>query len=41
MGGFNSLYATFLEPSLFDAVIPIEAVIYGALVDLKNSPKIQ
>ena len=39
MGGFNSLYATFLEPSLFDAVIPIEAVIYGAPGGLEKFSK--
>jgi len=29
MGGFTALYATFLEPALFDSVVAIEPVIYG------------
>ncbi|RCK62852.1 Peroxisomal membrane protein LPX1 [Candida viswanathii] len=40
MGGFCALYAAYLEPSLFDAVVPIEAVVYGAPGGLEKFTKI-
>ncbi|CAK9436420.1 uncharacterized protein LODBEIA_P09780 [Lodderomyces beijingensis] len=29
MGGFLAFYAAYIAPSLFDAIVPIEAVLYG------------
>lgn len=40
MGGYCALYASFLEPSLFDSVIPIEPVAYGAPGGLEKFTKI-
>ncbi|KAI5963498.1 uncharacterized protein KGF55_002378 [Candida pseudojiufengensis] len=40
MGGFIALYAAFLEASLFDSVIPIEAVFYGQIDGLDKFKKI-
>ncbi|EGW34388.1 uncharacterized protein SPAPADRAFT_59815, partial [Spathaspora passalidarum NRRL Y-27907] len=40
MGGFNALYASFYEPTLIDACVPIEPVIYGEAGGLDKFKKI-